>query len=291
MEGNSMTIFEALTYGGEKLKGVRLDAQVLLSHALQRPSSYLFAHGDEHLSGGVENSYKSFIERRAAHEPVAYILGEKEFFRRRFIVNNSTLIPRPETETLVELALEGAKRDAVFADIGTGSGAIAVTLAKESGGFVFATDISEGAIATAKQNAETHEVLDRIFFQRGDLLLPFIEDIKTWQKEKPLEEMRIVANLPYIPSTDYEALDPDVKDFEPKTALVAGADGLLLYERLVKQLMYYRKNLPREVHLFLEIDPSQEFSAPNLIKNLFPSAKTKTVRDLFGRVRFVVAQL
>ncbi len=296
------SIFEALTTAGEKLKGAqkekrhsvqnpKLDAQVLLSFCLKKPSAYLFAHGDENLTSETEALFLSLIERRAKHEPIAYILGEREFYKRTFKVTPATLIPRPETELLIELALKDAKPGTVFADIGTGSGAIAVTLARESGGFVFATDISKDALEVAKENAKNNEALDRIFFLEGDLLLPFIEDLKEWLERAELKRMTILANLPYIPRTDYEDLDPDVKKYEPELALVGGVTGLEIYERLIKQLVFYRKNFPPTVRLLLEIDPSQELSAPLLIKNHFPKAEVQVLKDYSGLIRFIDATL
>ena len=295
-----MTIFEALNSGAEKLKATqhekhqapdnpKLDAQVLLSYLIKKPSSYLFAHGEEVLSADVERSYLELVERRAKHEPVAYITGEKEFFGRAFKVNSATLIPRPETEQLVERALEGAGFAPVFADIGTGSGAIAITLAAQSGGFVFATDVSKDALEIAKANATTHDVSDRIFFLEGDLLLPFLQDLQAWMKRAELKALTIVANLPYISRRQYENLDPDVKNFEPQSALLAGIDGLDLYDRLLQQLKNARGLFPARLKLLMEIDPAQSYSAVRLVLHYFPKADTKVINDLSGKARIIEA--
>lgn len=298
-----MTIFEALTKASEELKGAasvrrqalqnpKLDAQVLLSHSLQKPTSYLFAHGEELLKEEVERGFWELVSRRKSHEPVAYILGEKEFFKRPFFVSPDTLIPRPETELLVELALKESKPGTVFADIGTGSGAIAVTLAAESQGFVFATDISSQAILIAKENAKRNHVAERVFFLEGDLVMPFIVDLKAWLLErKDLQRMTLVANLPYIPRRMYENLDPDVKDFEPKTALLGGIDGLEIYDHLLQQLVQYRSYFPSELKILFEIDPSQDMSGPSLIRHHFPYAEVTVIEDLSHKARILEANV
>lgn len=295
---NKVTIFEALNKGAEVLKTTqpekhqapgnpKLDAQVLLSYLIKKPSSYLFAHGEEIISQDVERAYLELIERRAKHEPVAYITGEKEFFGRAFKVTSATLVPRPETELLVERALEGAGFAPVFADIGTGSGAIAVTLAAQSGGFVFATDISKDAIEVAKMNAATHGVSERIFFLEGDLLLPFLQDLQAWMRRAELKALTIVANLPYISRRQYENLDPDVKNFEPQTALLSGIDGLDHYDRMLQQLKTARASFPAQLKLLMEIDPSQAFSAERLIRHFFPQAKVQIIKDLSNKARIL----
>lgn len=297
-----LTVFEALTYGNEKLKSAqkekrhalqnpKLDAQVLLSHCLKKPTSYLFAHGDELLSPEANEQYLALIERRAKHEPISYILGEKEFYKRPFFVTPATLIPRPETELLVELALKDATPGTVFADIGTGSGAIAITLAAESASFVFATDISSAALQVAKKNAERHGVQERIFFLEGDLLLPFVNNLKEWLARAELKRMTIVANLPYVPQRQFEGLDPDILLYEPHQAIVGGIGGLEIYERLMKQLVFYRDAFPPQLRLIFEMDPSHELTAGLLVRRHFPNAKVNVVYDQANRARFIDAML
>lgn len=292
------TIFSALNQAAEQLKKAqkirrqtlenpKLDAQVLLAHCLNKPTAYLFAHGDETLTEAVHDRFFALIDRRAKHEPVAYLIAEREFCRRPFVVSTATLIPRPETELLVELAIKTAKPGTVFADIGTGSGAIAVTLAAETGAFVFATDVSGEALLVAKHNAERHQVADRIFFLQGDLLTPFLHDLKAWLERAELKQMTIVANLPYISKAQYETLDPDVKNYEPATALLGGLDGLALYDRLFKQIDAHRACFPPNLKVMFEIDPSQNRSAPLLVRHYFPRASVEVIDDLAGRARIV----
>ncbi len=297
-----MTIFEALTTGAEKLKATqheklqapgspKLDAQVLLSFVLNKPSSYLFAHGDEPVAAPALERYLWFIERRAGHEPIAYIMGEKEFYKRSFIVTPATLIPRPDTEVLIEEALKAAKPDSVFLDIGTGSGAIAITLAAESSYGVFATDISPDALDVAAQNASRLSVADRVVFLHGDLLQPFIEKLREWKDKANIPSLIIAANLPYIARQQYENLDPDVLKFEPKSALLAGVDGLDLYDQLLDQLYEARALFPDDLTLLVEIDPSQAFSATRLIKHYFPATHVTTIPDLSRKARVLLAQI
>jgi release factor glutamine methyltransferase len=297
-----VTIFEALTIGADRLKSTqheklqapgspKLDAQVLLSFVLGKPSSYLFAHGDDAVDETSLERYLSFIERRVTHEPIAYITGEKEFFKRPFVVTPATLIPRPDTEVLVEEALKAAKPDSVFLDIGTGSGAIAITLAAESSSGVFATDISTDALDVAVKNANALGVADRVVFLHGDLLKPFIEKLKAWKDKASIPSLVITANLPYIARRQYEGLDPDVLNFEPKSALLAGVDGLDLYDQLLDELYESRALFPPDVQLLIEIDPSQAFSAERLIKHYFPKAQVSLIADLSRQPRVLLARI
>lgn len=297
-----MTIFEALTWAADKLKasepervlGARnpkLDAQVLLAHCLEKPTAYLFAHGDQELDTDISDQFMRLIERRARHEPVAYLLGEKDFYKRAFTVSPATLIPRPETELLVDLVRQEIDNNSLVVDVGTGSGAIAITLAAETGCEVIAVDQSHEALKVAHQNAKRHEVSDKIAFLEGNLLKPFFESYNAWSPRSRPATLLIAANLPYLTGRQWENLDPDVKNYEPKTALVGGLDGLELYDELLMQLAARRKDLPTKIKIFLEIDPTQASSASALIKHYFREAEITGVRDLSGNWRFITAQL
>lgn len=298
----TLTIFEALTWAATKLKasepaqpqGARnskLDAQILLSACLEKATSYLFAHGEEELSQAVSDRFMRLVERRARHEPVAYLLGEKDFYRRPFTVTPATLIPRPETELLIDLVRQEIGNNTLIVDVGTGSGAIAVTLAAETGNEVIATDLSHEALKVAHQNAKRHEVADRIAFLEGNLLKPFFESYNAWSPRSRPETLLVVANLPYLTGRQWEGLDPDVKNYEPQTALVGGLDGLELYDELLMQLAARRKDLPATVKVFFEIDPTQASAAAALVKHYFREAITEGVRDLSGNWRFIAATL
>jgi len=215
--------------------------------------------------------------------------GSKDFYGRKYKVTPSTLIPRPATETLVDAAKEAAKGSdgVVFADIGTGSGAIAITLAAETKLPVVATDISPDALAVAKENAATLGVT--IEFRQGNVLEPIIEHFRAGVGD--VKHLVICANLPYLTKHQIECAEPDVKDFEPHSALEAGADGLDCYFELFRQLKQNRSVLPERVTVLIEIDPSQRQSAVNLILHDFPAAKPVVLQDLSGLDRIVIAEM
>jgi release factor glutamine methyltransferase len=204
----------------------RRDAETLLLHLIQRDRAFLIAHPEEALSAEGVVRYYALVERRASGEPLQYITGEQEFYGLPFHVNHNVLIPRPETEGLVERVLElaaGFARPHIV-DVGTGSGAIAVTLAaKLPEATVTAIDISDAALAVARTNAERNGVADRIRFTQGDLLAPFAAG----------SFEIVVSNPPYVPEADRAMLAVEVRDHEPPMALFAGEDGLAIYRRLI----------------------------------------------------------
>jgi release factor glutamine methyltransferase len=204
----------------------RRDAETLLLHLIQRDRAFLIAHPEEALSAEGVVRYYALVERRAAGEPIQYITGEQEFYGLPFHVNHNVLIPRPETEGLVERVLElaaGFARPRIV-DVGTGSGAIAVALAANlPQATVTAIDISEAALEVARINAERNGVADRIRFTQCDLLAPFAAGSFEF----------VVSNPPYVPSADRDSLAAEVRDHEPHMALFAGEDGLAIYRRLI----------------------------------------------------------
>ena len=284
------TILEALTWAGDRLKisGVsKLDAQVLLAACIGKPSSYLFAHGEDVIAPDVYSHFQRLVERRARHEPVAYLLGRKEFYGRTFFVNASVLVPRPETELLVDIIKTFAHEASTIVDVGTGSGAIAVTLALDTPSIVIATDMDAGALAVARQNAQSNGA--HVAFFQGHLF----EEVA--RQLPPPQHLIIAANLPYLTPWQVSSLDADVKDYEPRHALVGGADGLALYDELFGQLKTYqheasRQGMPVKIDAVIEIDPSQARTAPALIASHFPQAQINVVNDLAHRARFVVAR-
>ena len=212
-------------FGSHGAETPRLDAEVLLSHLLNKKRIYLYVHFDQPLTADELAKYKELVKRRTAGEPVAYICGEKEFMGLAFKVTPSVLVPQPDTETLVEAAIERlrGKKPPRIADICTGSGAIALALAHylpETS--AAATDISADALEIAKQNAEALNLSERVRFFEGDLLAPLAGE--TFDA--------IVSNPPYIPGADIEGLPREVRA-EPRLALDGGADGLDFYRRLV----------------------------------------------------------
>jgi len=210
----------------------RLDAEVLLAEALQCQRIELYTRFAEVPPAEPMAKFREWVKRRAAGEPVAYLVGHKEFYSLRFKVTPATLIPRPETEHLIVAALEAAKEfeePVRIIDVGTGSGCIAVTLATqlEKKHVVAATDISLDALAVARENAEAHEVDSKIRFYEGDLLDALPEG------SKPVH--MIVSNPPYIGRCEIDTVEDTVKDFEPDSALFAGEQGTEIIERLIPQ--------------------------------------------------------
>jgi release factor glutamine methyltransferase len=204
--------------------GDRVDAEVLLLHVLDKPRSWLFAHADDVLDTDVQAAYAVLVERRATGEPVAYIIGNCGFWSRELEVTPATLIPRPETELLVELALQRLPRDVActVADLGTGSGAIALAIAGERPkARVIATDASAAALAVARRNAQRHG-MDNVTFVQGDWLLPLADQ----------RFNLIVSNPPYIEANDPHLGQGDLR-FEQSAALAAGVDGLADIRRIV----------------------------------------------------------
>lgn len=304
-----MSILEALQWANNKLKKAEidssmLDAEILLAFVLELPGARLFSHFADQIKPHQQERFATLIERRALCEPIAYLIGKKSFYGRDFLTNPFVLIPRPATETLIESALDLFSKTSdpervLFADIGTGSGAIAITLAKETQTPVLASDVSQPALSVAQKNAEIHEVTELIDFRLGDLLNPTLSLFETLrassQKEissvYPFKHLLICANLPYLTKTQMEFLTPDVRKFEPHEALEAGPDGLEAYWRLFKQLSKHRANLPRQVSVLIEIDPSQNTSAIQLIKHRFPAAICEIKKDLGGLDRLVITSI
>lgn len=209
----------------------RLDAELLLAQVLGRTRGWLWAYGEQEVTSEQEQTFRTLVQRRRGREPLAYLLGEWEFYGRPFFVTPDVLIPRPETELLVEAVLEWAGEHAArrIIDVGTGSGAIAVTLAAElPGPEIVAIDLSPTALAIAQRNAERNGVAGRITWLQGDLLQP------AYDADLPPVDA-IVANLPYIAEEEMAALMPEVRDHEPRLALQADARGLALIHRLIDE--------------------------------------------------------
>jgi release factor glutamine methyltransferase len=215
------------------IESARLDTEVLLAHVLKKERIFLYTHFDRPLSGHEREEFREMVKRRAQREPVAYILGEKEFYGRPFLVNEHTLIPRPETEHLIDGILKWEKEgsDAIrwdgplkVLDIGTGTGCIGITLAAELGDVeVTAVDISSEALKMAAANAEALGVDSKILFLQGDLLSSVVGQ----------EFHLIVSNPPYVEEQERDNLSPDVVGFEPGRALFAGDDGMDIIRRLI----------------------------------------------------------
>lgn len=258
----------------------RLDAELLLAYALGVRRIDLYLMHDRPLSEQHLVAARELVRRRASHEPVAYTTGTREFYTRAFAVTPAVLIPRPETETLVEVALATMRKSegTVAADLGTGSGAIAVTLAAEvPDARVIAVDISPDALAVAGRNAVTHGVEDRITFAEGDWAGPLTAPVDL-----------VVSNPPYVTTGELAATEPDVRDFEPRLALDGGAGGLDAYAALLS-------SLPGRVRpggrLLLEVDPRRAGAVAAAVATVFPGADSRCHLDLSHRERVLEAVL
>lgn len=264
--------------GGERAYAARLDAQVLLCQVLGIDRAALYAHPEWALTADQQQQYSALIERRAHGEPVAYLTGHKEFFGLDLLVDPRVLIPRPETELLVEAALRVCRQklDAghtpIVADIGTGSGAIPIALAVSESRLplLYATDISPDALEVATLNCRRYHVEERIHLLLGDLTDPLPEPIEV-----------LTANLPYIGTNEMETLEDDVRHFEPHLALFSGSDGLSHIERLFTKLERSGTLLPGAVAL-LEIGYAQREAVAHLLARLWPRADVAFLRDYGG---------
>ena len=279
-----MTLAETLREASTRLLKVgvddpRLEAEVLLCHALGVERETLFARLQEPLRLELQALYEALVYRRLEHEPTAYIIGHKEFFGLDFACSPAALIPRPETELLVETAIEQLReRGPVLAvDLGTGSGAIAVSLATHlPQARVVATDISAAALALARRNALAHCVASRIEFVHGSLLKPLLRRFDL-----------IAANLPYIPSRTYNALPPEIRGHEPEAALRAGRRGTAMIEAMLAQA--FDRLAPGGL-LLAEHGWNQGRRLREAAANHFPTAAIETRRDLAGLERLLVVR-
>lgn len=273
-----ITVAQALAWASSTLAGsspsARLDAELLLAHTLGWSRARVLAEGRSELDVAQQARFAALIERRAALEPVAYLVGQREFYGLVFEVTPAVLVPRPETELLVERALEQARRlppEAEIADIGAGSGAIAVALAVHlPQARISAVDLSPEALVVAARNAARHGVADRVRLLQGDLLVPL---------EGPVD--LLVSNPPY---TVLSEIDEGVRRHEPHLALDGGPDGLDLYRRL---LAAAPPLLRPAGALLLEIGATQAEAVVALARLYFPHARVTVEQDLAGRDRVV----
>jgi release factor glutamine methyltransferase len=282
-----MIINDLINLGIKKLTtspSAALDAEVLLSYVLNKPKEYLLANPGRKINPALEKKFLTLLNRRLLGWPVAYLTKAKEFYNLKFYIDKNVLIPRPETEGLIDLVVNQIKDLRVkikekeslsILDIGTGSGNIIISLAYNLSPTTYnlqfyASDISPKAIRVAKKNAKLHRV--KITFGDGNLLEP-------WGHQ---QFDIIVANLPYLA----KLVDESTK-FEPIGALVAAKKGLKLYEDLFKQI---KKTRSYPKFIFLEIGRDQGLLIKKLAKKILPAYKTSITKDLFGRTRYASLQ-
>lgn len=255
-----------------------MEAELLLAQSMHLSRAGLLARLAEPLSPEEAAQFAGMVARRAQHEPFAYIVGHQEFYGLDFIVDRRVLVPRPETELLVDRALIQMKKvshvEPVVADIGTGSGAIALALAhKVKRAKIIATDISPDALTVAKLNAERLGLSEQVVFQTADLL----EGVQT-----PIDVL--VANLPYIPLERFAGLPREVRDYEPRIATLAGLDGLGIVRRLLNQV---EAHLTRRGVVVLEISEEQGKTGLELARHILPRAHIHLHQDMEGLDRVI----
>ena len=271
-----MTLRTALRQGTELLAKTnisvpRLTAEVLLCHALQRERAWLYAHSDEELREVEWIHYGRYLDERMRGKPTQYITKKQEFYGRQFTVGPAVLIPRPETEHLIETVLR-RRQPGLMVDVGTGSGAIAVTLALETGGYVVASDISPAALAVAAENAR--QLQARVSFVETDLLAALADQ----------SAAVVASNPPYVAEGDRDTLQREVRDWEPHLALFAAESGLAVYPRLISEAK--RVLLPGGL-LALEMGAGQAEAVAGMLAGWH---NVELVNDLQGIPRVIVCE-
>lgn len=255
----------------------RQEQEILLCHAYRIALSELYAHPEKYLPAGrhgndQDTRYQTLLQRRLKNEPIAYLVGYQPFLGLKFFVDPSVLIPRPETELLAQMAID--LKPKIIADIGTGSGAIAVTLAKNLPETkVIGIDSSSETLKIAKKNAEYHGVANRCHFLEGHLLDPLAEKVDL-----------VVSNPPYIPTREIDNLEPQIKDFEPREALDGGEDGLHYIRQLIENSPKY---LSPNGHLLMEFGFGQAEEIKALAHKHFK--QVEIYQDLAGIDRILKA--
>jgi release factor glutamine methyltransferase len=289
IEDNQMTVLDVLNSTTHVLKewGIenpRLNAELLLARSMNINREALYVRLHEELGEKAQKEVDHLLRRRISGEPLQYILGQQEFWSTRFKVDPRVLIPRPETELLVEQALSmlleiSTERRPVVLDIGTGSGAVAISLARERKNIrVIASDVSREALILARENAQSSGTREQIDFINGDLFYPFAE--------REAFDL-ILSNPPYIKHSEMAQLSREIRDFEPTVALDGGEDGLDYYRKIVYQAPSY---LRKGGWLLLELGQGQYRKVSEMMKETGLFEGTESVRDLSGIERVVKAR-
>jgi release factor glutamine methyltransferase len=284
---SSTTIRAALREAAARLERVdgtgSLDAQRLMQHVAGFDAAALIVHGDQPLRDDLEERFRSMVRRREGGEPISYIIGSVGFYGRSFDVDPRVLVPRPETEHLIEAVMDDLKArkktNGTLVDVGTGSGAIAITLACEFSELeVFATDVSAEALEVARRNAASNNVFQHVTFLHGDLLAPLARFGRV---------DAIVANLPYIPAGELPR-SPNPVAFEPVVALDGGDDGLHLYRRLLDQIP---AAVTPGASIFLEAAPGTIEPLAELAQATLPGAHIEIGEDYADLDRYISISL
>lgn len=262
----------------------RLDAEILLSHAIHKRRIDLYLQFDHPLNETELSAFKELVRRRVQHEPIQYITGHQEFWSLDFSVGPGVLVPRPETECLVEQSLKTLANDTKekirILDIGCGSGTVAIVLAKERpGAEIVAVDISQAALACALENAKKHGVGERIEFRRSDVY----EGLRQGETFD-----LIVSNPPYIRTDEWEMLDREIREYEPKEALVGGEEGIDFHMKIIKgaSLFFQKRGA-----LLLEIAPQQVKPLSDYREKTKVFSTLNVIKDYSHRDRVMVFKL
>lgn len=302
------------------------DLELIIADSLGKTREFVLTYPNQTITKAQETKIKKNVSRRVKGEPIAYILGHKEFYGLDFIVNEHTLVPRPETELLVELVTQNVERETqgvTFVDVGTGSGNIIISIANELEKNktkecpselgsesqnnttsnistkipdqvrndrinYLAIDISKEALKIAKKNAKLNGVDKKIKFLHGSLIDPILNETKKLMPEKLI----ITANLPYLSKEIYNSAPIDVKKFEPKSALYSPEDGLQHYRKLLQQIRTLTESCGLQaVSCFLEISPEQKIPLTKTIKQILPKATIEFKKDLAGKWRMCVVKI
>ncbi|MBI5661037.1 MAG: peptide chain release factor N(5)-glutamine methyltransferase [Ignavibacterium album] len=282
-----ITVLEALNLSTDYLskkniESARLNAELMLAHILKCKRLELYLMFDRPLDDDELQQYRTFLARRAQREPLQYILGEVEFFNIKLKVNRNVLIPRPETELLVEKIIDDFKNKQSFRflDIGVGSGNISIALLKNiNQAEAFALDISEEALSLAKENSELNEVQERINLIKFDILKDNIETLGKFDL--------IISNPPYVSAKDYETLEPELKVYEPKIALTDLYNGFTFYKKII-ELSLFLLNDNGKIYFEAGKDQSEE------IKNMMAEkgfVNIGSIKDYQGIERIIYGEL
>lgn len=276
----SILTWATKTLKDEGIENPQLDAEVILAHLLKRERISLYLNLRKPLEKALELKYKSLIEERLKHKPISYIIGHKEFMSLDFKVNQNVLIPRPETEILVETICKVGISGSMVLELGTGSGAIAVSLAKYNQDWqIVATDISFQALLVASENARVHSVSKRVRFIQTNLFDGLSKSkLYDW----------VVSNPPYIPTSDLDTLPDDIRNYEPIIALDGGRDGLDIIKKI---LIHSPEVLKADGYLAIEIGCGQSNKIIDFAKALGNYSDCFTVNDYSGIPRVFCCKL
>jgi len=266
------------------IESPRLSAEMLLGYVLEMKRIELYVNFEKPVSKERLDKLHGLVKRAVQYEPIAYLVGSTEFYSLNIKVTADTLIPRPETELLVERAVEFLRRRSggqYVLDLCTGSGCVAAAIAKNhSGSKIIATDISDAALAVAAENIAHHELADRVELLEGDLFEPVIKQLDTSKFDL------VVCNPPYLSTVEYESLESNVKDYEPSLALLAGEQGLDVYKRIAQRIDEFLKP---DGALMLEVGYAQGPAVNQLLEQAGGFALIKIEKDFADNDRVVSA--